>query len=362
MTPDGKVGIGFFGYGFITRAHLSGLRHVQGARVLGICGPHADRARAVAAEFSVDFVTSNPEELLGLPGLDGVVVGSPDHTHHELTMAAIRAGKHVFVEKPIATNARHGREMYEAARKAKLRSMVGFTLRANPLIQRVRRMVEEGEMGEIMNAHAERYGGGVLARTPKINWKTDPSKTGTGVIGDLGSHAIDLLHFWVGPITSVAAILDTHIKEGIDPATGKKAPLTLDDEANLLVRFASGASGTVVSNRVGLVDCHKPLGRSSFTLNGSKAGFLTDGILEARLFRLGHDPEVIDPGLPLEEADHAGIIGFFGETMMRNFVTAIREERDVPPTLADGLRAQEVIDAAVRAGRERRWVDVPRVE
>lgn len=361
MTPDGKVGLGFFGYGFMAEAHLSGLKHVEGAAALGICGPNIERARAAAAKHGAGFPTADTQELLDVKGLDGVVIASPDHTHHELTMAAIRAGKHVFVEKPISTTAKQGREMYEGVRRANLRSMVGFTLRANPLVQQVRQMILDGEMGDILNAHAERYSGGLLTRTPRISWKNDPSKTGTGVVGDLGSHAIDLLQFWAGPITRVAAAMDTHIKEAIDPATGNKVPLTLDDEANLLVKFASGANGAIITNRVGMVDCHKPLGRSSFSLNGTKAGFLTDGILEARRFRPGHDPEIIDPGLPLEEADHAGVLAFFGQIMMRNFVTAIRERRDIPPTLADGLRTQEVIDAAVQAARQGVWVTVPEV-
>ena len=362
MTPDGKVGLGFFGYGFIAEAHLSGLDHIDEGIALGIFGPNVERAQETGSRHGVDFVTTDPDELLALDGLDGVVVATPDHTHHELTMKAIAAGKHVFVEKPIASNAEQGREMYAGAKSRDLRSMVGFTLRANPLVQRVRAMIDDGEIGDILSVYAERYSGGLLQSSPKKSWKMDPASTSTGVVGDLGSHAIDLVQFWAGPIVRVSSALDTHVREGTDPATGESFPLELDDEANLLVKFASGANGVVITSRVGLVDCHKPLGRSNFTINGSKMGFVTDGIMEAVRHRPGHDPEVMDPGLPLEEADHAGVLAFFGERMMRDFVTSIRDGRDIPPTLADGLRTQEVIDAAVEASRAGAWMDVPQVD
>ena len=361
MTRDGKIGLGFFGYGFMAEAHLAGLEHVEEAVALGICGPNLEKARAVASRHKVDFVTTVPNELLALESLDGVVIASPDHTHYDLTMQSIQAGRHVFVEKPIASNVEQGREMYAAVKRPDLRSMVGFTLRANPLVQQVRRMIDDGEIGRIFNVHAERYSSAMLHSSPKRDWKTDPCKTAAGVIADLGSHAIDLMQFWAGPITKVSATLATHVQQGTDRNTGKPFPLTLDDAANLLVKFESGAHGTVITNRVGLVDCHKPLGRSNFTISGSRLGFVTDGIMEARSYRHGHEPEAVDPELPLGEADHAGVLAFFGERMMRDFVASITMGQDIAPTLADGLRTQEVIDAAIKAAHLDTWLDVPQV-
>ena len=109
MTPDGKVGLGFFGYGFMSEAHLEGLGFVDDGVALGICGPNLDRARATASRHGVDFITTEPDELLSIDGLDGVVIATPDHTHYDLTMRSINAGRHVFVEKPIANNAEQGR-------------------------------------------------------------------------------------------------------------------------------------------------------------------------------------------------------------------------------------------------------------
>ena len=353
-----RVGIGMLGYGFMARAHLAGLRAVDEARAVAVAGPRPERARPVAEEFGIPAVYLSTEELLADPRVDAVVVASPDDAHYSQVMAAAAAHKHVFVEKPIALDARQAREMTAAVGRAGVRTGVGFTLRWNPLVQRLRQMIDGGEIGDIISVHAQRFNRRLLGDIPPMQWRYDPQRSGSGVLGDLGSHMIDLAQYLAGPITAVAADLATNTKHARDPETDAPVPLTLDDDTVLLVRFASGAHGTIAASRVGTVDSHLPLGRSSFQVNGTSAGFHTDGVLQASLNRLGRPPEPIDPGLPLEDADHAGILAFFGERMMRAFVTAVLEDRDVPPTIADGLRTQEVIDAAIQAGRTRRWVDV----
>ena len=133
------------------------------------------------------------------------------------------------------------------------------------------------------------------------------------------------------------------------------------DDAALIVKFASGAHGTISSSRVGSVDTHLPLGHTRFMINGTEAGLVTDGILHATIHRLGRPPQPVTSGLPLDDADHAGILAFFGERMMRGFLSSIRENREVHPTLTDGLKTQEVVDAAIEAARTRRWINVPQI-
>ncbi len=357
--PD-PLGVGVLGYGFMAAAHLAGLRAVAGARVVAIAGPNRVRASQVAAAHDVPAVYASADELAADPAVDAVVVASPDDQHYPQTMTAIAAGAHVFVEKPVARTAAQARQMHAAAVQAGLRTGVGFTLRWNPLVERIHAMVQAGELGRVVSVHAQRFNKRLLGQAPPtMEWRYDPARCGSGALGDLGSHMIDLAQHLAGPITEVAADLAAVRTHARDPASGAEVPLTLDDDAVLSVRFASGAHGTISSSRVGMVDSHLPLGRSSFLINGTRAGVLTDGVLHASIHQLGRDPRPLDPGLPLDDADHAGILAFFGERMMRGFVEAVRSGRDVPPTLADGLRAQEVVDAALTAARERRWVEVP---
>ena len=356
--PD-TVGVGMLGYGFMAAAHLSGLGQVPNARVTAIAGPNQQRASAVAADHDVPSVYPDEHALLADPSVDAVVITSPDDQHYAQTMACIEAGKHVFVEKPISLDAMQAREMYMSAMSAGVRTGVGFTLRWNPLIERISAMVQAGELGQLVSVHCQRFNRRLLGDVPVMEWRYDPSRGRSGVLGDLGSHMIDLAQFLAGPITAVAADLNTVRPHALDPETGAEVPLTLDDDAVLSVRFASGAHGTISTSRVGAVDSHLPLGRSSFLINGTEAGVLTDCVLQATINRVGQEPELVDPGLPLDDADHAGILAFFGERMMRGFVDSIRDDRDVPPTLMDGLRTQEVIDCALEAAQTRRWVDVP---
>jgi len=350
------------GYGFMAEAHLAGLRDVPQAQVVALAGPRLARAREVAAAHGVATAYDTPEALLADPRVDAVVIASTDDAHCPQTLAAAAAGKHVFVEKPIALQVSQARAMAAAVRQAGVHSAVGFTLRWNPMVAHLRALIERGELGALISVHAQRFNRRLLGDAPPMTWRYDPVRSGSGALGDLGSHMIDLAQYLAGSITSVAADLATNTAHARDPVTGRPVPLTLDDDTVLLVRFASGAHGTIATSRVGVVDSHLPLGRSSFQVNGSAAGFLTDGLLHATIHRLNRPPEPLDQKLPLHDADHAGILAYFGARMMRAFVESILEDRAIAPTIVDGLRAQEVIEAALTAARTRRWVDVPQVE
>ena len=356
------VGIGMLGYGFMAEAHMAGLRHVAQAHIAAVAGPRLERAKAVGAKYGAGAAYGSTEALLADPNVEAVVIASTDDAHYPQAMAAAAAGKHVFIEKPIALNARQAREIHAAIRAAGVRSAVGFTLRWNPLVRRLHTMIAAGDLGQILSVHAQRYNKRLLGPEPSMTWRFDPKRSGSGVIGDLGSHMIDLAQYLAGPIVEVSADVATFIKVARHAATGATIPLTLDDDSVLSMRFASGAHGTIATSRVGIVDSHLPLGRSSFQINGTQAGFLTDGILNASIHRLGREPETVDPGLPLDDADHAGILAFFGERMMDAFVRSILEGEDIAPTVVDGLRAQEVIEAALISARTRRWVDVRPVD
>ncbi len=361
MADKQRIGIGIFGYGFMAQAHLMALAEIPQANVVAVCGPNLAQAGPVAKRHGIEFVTRDPTEMLDLSTVDAVIIATPNDTHFDLAMSSMAAGKHVFVEKPIAISAEEGRRMRAAARKFGIRNMCGYLLRASPLIEKIRGMIESGGVGEILSAHIQRTMSFQLEGRPEMSWYIDPTRNQTGVLSDLGSHAIDLIQYLVGPIDSVASVVSTQVQHATDPVTGRHVPLTLDDDASLIVMFKNGASGTVVTSSVALVDCNFPLGRTSIQVNGSRASILTDGLTEARVFRIGHDPTQLDSGLSTEEADHAGLLALLGERMLGRFLRSILEERDIEPTLTDGLRAQEVVDAAARAHGERRWLKVPQV-
>jgi myo-inositol 2-dehydrogenase/D-chiro-inositol 1-dehydrogenase len=121
--------LGIFGYGFIAGVHAEALTHLEGVSTAAVCGPRADAAHAFALQHGIPTSTTDPDALLADPSINGVLVDSPDATHYDLVMRSIRAGKHVFCEKPLARTVEEAREMYTAAREARRRTTVGFSNR-----------------------------------------------------------------------------------------------------------------------------------------------------------------------------------------------------------------------------------------
>ena len=207
------VGFAVFGYGFMATAHIEALQALEGARVVVVCGPRLDRAQEVADAHGVPFATTSADEALRLSGVDAVVIDTPDAFHHDLVIAAAAAGKHVFCEKPLATNLEDGVAMADAVRRAGVRSMMGFSTRFSPLTIAIRDAIAAGAIGRPFHVHAQSFSAGLLAAQPRWSWRTDKARSGTGVIGDIGAHALDTCQFLLGPITAVASSLHTCIPE-----------------------------------------------------------------------------------------------------------------------------------------------------
>ncbi len=351
------VGFAVFGYGFMATAHVEALRAMNGARVVAICGPRLARAREVADAHGVPHATTSPEEALSLPGVDAVVIDTPDAFHHDLVIAAARAGKHVFCEKPLATSLEDGRAMAAAVRAAGVRSMMGFSTRFSPLTVAIRDAIAGGAIGRPFHVHAQSFSAGLLASQPRWSWRTDKARSGTGVIGDIGAHAIDTCQFLLGPIVAVASSFHTFIPELVDPATGERHRQEVDDDTVLLVRFATGAHGSIALSRVGAVHATYPIGRRHMLFSGSGGGLLWENGV-ATLYPYGGDPRAIEGEPPLWGIDHHEFIVGWGRQNLVPFLEAIRTATDVAPTIGDGLRTQAVLDAAVRAASSNRWEDV----
>ena len=164
--------------------------------------------------------------------------------------------------------------MVAAVEGAGVRGMMGFSTRFSPLIQNVKRHLEEGAIGRPFHVHAQAFSSGLLAERPRWSWRTDRARTGAGVLGDLGSHLIDLNHYLLGPIEAVMASLRTFIPELVDPQTGERHPQEVDDDVALLLRFASGVHGSLALSRVGSVHRAYPIGRRHYLIDGSGGGLL----------------------------------------------------------------------------------------
>jgi predicted dehydrogenase len=345
------IGVAMLGYRFMGDAHsraLAAVRQLSPALVpelVSISGRDADaleeaRARLGWAEATTDWREQVEDGRVGL-----FVNGSPTASHAEPAIAAARAGKHVLCEKPLAQTAEEAHAMLKAAEQAAVVHMTGFNYRFVPAVRLARELVRAGELGDVVHFRARYLQSWGWDASPG-DWRFDADIAGTGAIGDLGAHSVDLARFLVGEIASVSALVRTFVP-------GR----AVDDAFVATAEFAGGATGTIEVSRL----AHGRVNHNAFEVNGTKGSVAFD---QERMNEL----RVSDGGpfrTVLEHGDWwpPGHIVGWGDTFTYEYLhllRAIAGEDAVAPegaTFEDGYRAAVVCDAIGRSslsGRKER--------
>jgi predicted dehydrogenase len=287
----------------------------------------------------VDWRDQVADERIGL-----FVNAAPNSLHFEPTVAAVRAGKQVLCEKPLALSSAEAREMWQEADNAGVVHLCGFNYRFVPAVRLARELLEAGELGEVVHFRARYLQSWGWDADPAL-WRFDPGETGTGALGDLGTHVIDLARYLIGEIRSVSALVRAFVP-------GRE----VDDHFVSTVEFENGVAGTLEASRL----ARGRINSNVFEVNGSRGSLAFD------LERL-NELEVSDGSdfrrVLVTEPEHpfmrywwppGHIIGW-GETVVHelaHLLEAIAGEHGVPPhgaTFEDGYRAAEVVDAIVRS-------------
>jgi predicted dehydrogenase len=288
--------------------------------------------------------------------LHALLVVTPDDLHYSMTMDALDAGLHVLCEKPLALNARQAREMYEKAEAVGVKHMTFFTFRWPPHYRYLRELIDEGYVGRCFDCHICLLRG--VGRSGQYSWRYD-QKHGNGYLSEFGSHMIDLARWYVGDIAKVTAhlsmFLDRPGRDGeiLDPT---------NDSAMLAIEFANGAQGMMhfsslahIGNRG--MDQRITLHGESGTLEAT-ATFTSAEIRGARdgeqEFSILPIPDRVLEGVDKENPYHV-ISQFAGDYL---FIDSILEDRPISPSFYEGLKAQEVIDAAIESNRRGCWVSL----
>jgi predicted dehydrogenase len=369
------IGVGIIGTGFMGKAHAFAYRAAGGIFPLAlrpvlrmVADNNRDAAQKAHQQLGFEKVTADWKELVRDPAVEIVSITAPNVVHREMALAAIAEGKHVHCEKPIAPSAEDARAMMEAAEAKGIKTQVGYNYIKNPLLALARDMIAAGELGEITGfrgIHAEDY-----MADPEVpyNWRVDPSG-GSGVVADLGSHIVGMARFLLGPITSVMADLDTIVKSRpVAPGSSERRNVEVDDIARLTVRFARGCGGQIEANWVA-TGRNMDLGFQLHGTEGSLA-FTQERFNELLLYKTGgtkarkgyqrieagpeHDPYglfCVAPGHQLGFNDLKTI-------EVADFLQAIAGGKPKGPDFREAWEIQKVIDTAIRASRERRWLDV----
>ena len=251
---NATIRMGLVGPGFIAAHHIDAVRRLGNVEVAAIAGSSLDAARRKAREWHVARASGDWRELVVDPGIDVVHNTTPNHLHFAVSMAALRAGKHVVSDKPLAMTSAQCRELHDAALQAGVAHVVTFNYRGNPLVQHARALVARGDAGKVTYVHGQ-YLQDWLADDSVYSWRMDPRQGGaSAALLDIGSHWCDLAEHVSGlRITHVLADLHTVVPIRYRPAgNGKpqRVRVKSEDLASVLLRFDNGARGCL---RVGQV-------------------------------------------------------------------------------------------------------------
>lgn len=251
-----EVGIGMLGYAFMGKAHTNGFKKmpymmyppVAIPRLVAIAGRSKDAVEEAARRYGYEKAYTDWRRLIDDPDVQVLDNSGPNNLHLEPNLAAARAGKHIISEKPLGRNAAESHEMWQAAKKAKIVHMCAFNYRFVPAVRLVRELIESGKLGRIYHFRASYLQEWIADEAFPMVWRLDKAIAGSGALGDLGSHIIDLARYLIGEPKSLMARTGTFITERNNDK-GKKQKVTVDDCFEAVVEYKNGAMGTLEATR-----------------------------------------------------------------------------------------------------------------
>ena len=376
MTQSGEINVALIGYAFMGRAHSNAYRQVTPflkprlrPRMKVLCGRTRPNVEAAATELGWEEVSTSWEEVIARKDIHLVDIATPGDSHAEIAIAAAEAGKTVFCEKPLANSLADAERMLAAVEKAGVTHMICHNYRRAPAVMLARDLISRGELGAIRHYRGTYLQDWITDPKFPLVWRLDRTKAGSGALGDLAAHSIDLARFLVGEIAEVAGHLETFVKERPLPGhADRTGRVTVDDAATALVRFENGAIGTIEATR--MAPGRKNYNR--FEINGSKGSvaFDLERMNELEVY-FEADPVasrgfrrvmVTEPEHPYIKAwwPPGHIIGYehtFVHTVYE-LLEAMADRRVPWPSFVDGVRNQRVLDAVEKAAQTRAWVSV----
>ena len=366
------LNVALIGYAFMGRAHSNAYRQVGRffspkhlPRMKVLCGRTPAGVKAAAEQLGWEEAATDWREVVRRKDIDIVDIATPGDSHMEIAIAAANAGKAVFCEKPLANNVRDAERMLAAVEKAGVIHMICHNYRRVPAVMLAKQLIDAGQIGDIRHYRGTYLQDWITDPNFPLVWRLDKNKAGSGALGDIAAHSIDLARFLVGEITEVAGDLKTFIKTRPLPDNPRiKGRVTVDDASTSLVRFKNGAIGTIEATRMAA-------GRKNynrFEINGSLGSIVFD--LERMNELEVYKEEGANSGFRTVLATDAShpyigawwppghIIGYehtFTHTVF-DLLEAMAKDKVPQPSFVDGVRNQRVLGAIEKAAATRRWV------
>ncbi|HEU5011239.1 MAG TPA: Gfo/Idh/MocA family oxidoreductase [Roseiflexaceae bacterium] len=380
------IGVGLVGYKFMGRAHSNGYRQVQAffpdvalkPELTAVCGRDEAAVKEFAAQFGWQSTETDWKKLVARDDIGLVDVSTPGDTHAPIAIAAAENGKHVFCEKPLANTLQEARDMLAAVQKAGVVGMVNFNYRRVPAVQFAKQLIDEGRIGKIYHWRAVYLQDWIMDPNFPLVWRLQKDQAGSGTLGDLGAHIVDLARMLVGEITSLTGMTETFIKQrpvlaasdaGLGATAGKEmGEVTVDDAALFLARFDNGAVGSFEVTRF----ANGRANYNAFEINGSKGSIVfnlermnelnvlfSDDSEDVRGFHnvlIGNGAvhpymSAWWPGGHIIGWEHTFTHGVY------DLMNGIAKNEAPHATFEDGLRCQAILDAVEKSAGSKSWVE-----
>ena len=387
-----ELNVGLIGGGFMGKAHSLAYAAMPmffwPAPAMpvrkAVAEANADLAATAAKRFGFERSTSDWRDIVEDPDIHVVDIATPNNLHAEVAIAAAKAGKHIICEKPLARTSEESKAMYDAVKDAGIVHMVAFNYRRTPAVALAKKYIEEGAIGRILSFRGTYLQDWSADPNSPLSWRFQKSIAGSGTLGDIATHVIDMARYLAGEISSVNAMMTTWIPDrpvqsgGADllgtskDAGGPRAAVDVDDEVITMLKFANGAIGSVEATR-------NAYGRNNFItleIHGTEGSiyfnyerrdelqvcFASDAS-DRRGFRTVYTGPSHPYGDGLWPIPALGI--GYGETKIieaYDFFKAIAEGGTVSPNFADGYQISLIDDAIVESAASGQWVEVPLIE
>ncbi len=378
------LNVGLIGYKFMGKAHSNAFRKMSmffnpsvKLAMKAICGREESWVRESAAKFGWDSYETSWEKLIARKDIDLIDITAPSNVHKEIALKAAEAGKHIFCEKPLALSLSDAREMLAAAEKYKVKHQIGFNYRFAPAVQMAKKLIDEGKLGKIYHFRGLYLQDWIVDPEFPLVWRLDKDVAGSGSLGDLGAHIIDIARFLAGEFDRVMGISKTFIEER--PVVGKmtglsgkaqtsapKGKVTVDDATLFLAEFKNGALGSFEATR--FAQGHK--NAMSFEINGSKGSLRFEFERMNELQYYSSEDESGTQGFRIIQCTegvhpYAGawwpvghVIGYEHTFVheLYEFVEAIAHDKPAWPDFNDGVKCSQVLEAVELSVKTGGWV------
>jgi predicted dehydrogenase len=377
------LGVAVVGFGWMGRVHTQAYGRLPHhfpqlpvrPELVVVADEVPGRAEEAAGRYGFTSATRDWREVAADPRVAAVSVTAPNFLHREIGVAMAEAGKHLWIEKPVGLTAEDARAVADAVRAAGVQGTVGFNYRNAPAVETARRMVAAGDIGTVTHVRIRLFSDYAAHPDGALTWRYERRRGGSGVLGDLASHGVDLARFLLGEIVSLTADTAVFVPERARPvgataghtrATGgAPGPVENDDYVSCLLRFASGARGVLEASRVSVGEQNA----YGFEVHGTTGALFWD---YRRMGELGvsrgtayQDQPVstvyVGPGHGEYAAFQPGAANSMGYDDLKvieahHFLRSVSEGTPYGPTLADAVASATALDAMTRSARRRTWV------